>query len=229
MGRNKNVYKPKDYEIRCCAVQVKINALDEIKLTGDWEHDSNPENFDKLVSEEQKEQMMKPNEVAKEFDYVGVIPNVPYLIVLFKDTDQDKAIEYYKKMTELGYEVKLVKQAVYADKRYLDGAFKGKLATLPSDYIDKAIRELFEKYGDELKITDDPVKDLIFYDTDLGGREIEAIVCGDLMLMVGMKNGLTFTSYNPTRDYKRVLGDFEKEILKWRAEHPGIAKLVELN
>ena len=229
MGKNKYIYKPKDYEIRCCAVQVKIKALDEIKLTGNWEHDSNPENFDKLVSEEQKQEMMKPNEIAKEFNYVGVIPNVPYLIVLFKDTDQEKAIEYYKKMTEVGYEVKLVKQAVYADTRYLEGAFKGKLATLPSDYIDKAIRELFEKYGDELKITDDPVKDLIYYDTDLGGREIEAMVCGDLMLTVGMKNGNAFITYNPTRDYKRVLGDFEKEILKWRAEHPGIAKPVELN
>lgn len=29
--------KPKDYEIKCCAVQIEIGNLENIKFTGDWE------------------------------------------------------------------------------------------------------------------------------------------------------------------------------------------------
>ena len=223
MGKNKYIYKPKEYEVRCCGVQVFVGALDEIKLTGNWEHDSNPENFDSMVDEETKKKLLEPTEIAKQMGYFGAIPNLPHLIILFKDNEGQKALDYYKKMTELKYDVKLVKNALYVDSRYLQGDFAGKLTTLPPDYIDKAIRELFDKYGDEIVITDDPVKDTIIYSTDLGGREIHAIICGgDKMLSIGMTNGMAFSSVSPTRDYKRMLADFEQIIIAWRKDHPGL-------
>ena len=215
--------KPKDYEIKCCAVQIEIGNLENIKFTGDWEKDSNPENFEKMMTDKDKEFLMKPSNLAKEMGYVGMMPQLPYLYVLFDFNEQEKAYNYFLKVQEIGYKAKLVRNVVYADKRYLGGELKGRLVTLPPDYIDKAIRELFEKYGDEIVMTDDPVNDLLIYKTDLGGREITAFVGGGTkMLMLGMKNGYALQTKDPTRDYKRMIATFEKIILEWRNDHKGI-------
>lgn len=222
MARETFIQKPKDYEIKCCAIQIEIGNLDFIKLTGNWEHDSNPENFNKMITEKDKEYINKPMNIAKEMGYVGVLPQLPYLYVLFKFEEQEKAFEYFKKVQAEGYKAKLVRNSVFADSRYLQGDLKGKLVSLPPDYIDKAIRELFDKYGDEIVITEEPTKDLLIYKTDLGGREITALVSGSKWLVLGMKDGITYETFNPTRDYKRMIDAFEKVILEWRNDHKGI-------
>lgn len=225
MGKNKNVRVIQPYEMKCCSVQIKLK--EEVLKEFDKCNPDDPSSFDS-VSAEARNHMNTPAEVGKEFGYVGVTMQVPFMYVLFKFEEQDKAVEYFKKICELGYEAKLVKNVCYADKRYLEGDFAQKCVTLPPDYLDSAIQDLFKKYcGGEVEITDDIKLDALEYTGDLGGRTIHAFIGGgDKMLVLGMNNGTALQTNNPCGTYKRLLADFEKEIIEWRNSHSGCAKPI---
>lgn len=223
MGRNNNIRVQQPYEIKCCSIQVK---LDEKHLKAfDSCNIDDPNSFN--IPAETKEYMELPPKLAeKHAGYVGITMQIPYMYVLFNYENQDSGICFFNEITAKGYEAKAVKNVVYADKRYLEGDFKQKCVTLPPDYIDKAIQDLFKKYcGGEVTITDDLKLDALEYTGDLGGREIHAFVGGgDKMLILGMKDGYALQTNNPCGTYKRMLADFEKIIIDWRKEHSGCAK-----
>lgn len=221
MGRIKNIQAPKPYEMKCCSVQVELDT-EKLKLLDA----KTPEELG-AVPKEVQEHIMFPATLGKQFDYVGATPQIPFVYIMFKFDEQQKAVDYFKAITEKGYKAKLVKNPVFVDTRYLEGEMKGKLVSLPPDYIDKAIRDLFNKYGSGLHIEEDIQSDSLEYIADLGGREIFAFVGGgDKMLALGMKNGLALQTANPCGFYKKLLADFEKEIIEWRNEHSGCCKKI---
>ena len=65
----------------------------------------------------------------------------------------------------------------------------------------------------------------ITYEMDLGGRlALIAYSANDDALLVGIKNGRLITTIAAKDYYKKVLKDFESDILAWRKDHVGCAK-----
>ena len=95
------------------------------------------------------------------------------------------------------------------------------------DKIVLALHRVSASNGGEVEITDDIKLDALEYTGDLGGRTIHAFIGGgDKMLVLGMNNGTALQTNNPCGTYKRLLADFEKEIIEWRNSHSGCAKPI---
>jgi len=222
MGKSKFVEAHKPYEIKCCAIQVK---LDE-KYLKEFDNVVYDDPSQVKISAEASEHLNAPTKLGEQMGYVGFTMQIPYMFVLFKFEEQDKALAYFKAICEKGYGAKPVRNTVWADGRYLEGDFKQKCVTLPPDYLDKAIQDLFKKYcGGEVIITDDLRLDCLEYTGDLGGRTIHAFVGGgDKMLVMGLDNDTALQTNNPCGNYLRMIADFEKRIIAWRNDHLGCAK-----
>jgi len=209
-------HAPKPYEIKCCAVQIKL----EEKYLKEFDSADNP-------SKESMDHLFTPSRIAEKIEgFVGLTVKVPYLYVLFEFEKQAKALDYYAEIKDK-YETKLVRNSVFADKRYLNGEFKNKMVSLPPDYVDEAIRKMLNTYCFDYHIEDNVVEDLLEYVGNLGGREVRVIIGGgDKLIVAGLKNGNAVISKNVCGDYKRVLKTLEKIIVEWRESHSGIAKKI---
>lgn len=217
--RHKHI-APKPYEIKCCAVQVKL----EEKYLKEFDFAKDPSEVE--VSEETKNHIFTPSKLAEKYDgYVGVTIQLPFIYVLFAFEKQDKALLFFNDIKDK-YETKLVNNCVYADKRYLEGAFKGKLVTLPPDYVDEAIRELLNKYCYSVSTEEDWKLDMLHYIGNLGGREARiTIIQGTKGIIVGLKNGDAYANENVCGAYKVMLKKLEDLIMEWADTHKGVAKI----
>lgn len=217
--RKSKHFAPKPYEIKCVAVEVELKEK-YLKLF-DYNNEIDPSK----VPEEAKNHLFTPSKLAEKYEgFVGVTLKLPMLYVLYKAENVESAIKFFDEIKSK-YTTKLVKNSVFADKRYLEGAFKGKMITLPPDFVDEAIRELLEKYCYSVEINEDMIADTIEYVGNLGGREASVFLGhGDKIIVAGLKNGNALVSRNVCGTYKDILNQFEKIILEWRETHKGVAK-----
>lgn len=224
MGRNKYVEAHLPYEIPCHGVCV---LYDETIM-------------DKALSEDEKdieavksrlEEIMRP---TKNNDYViGVNggPNGIVVLIPVRNDGLDQATikQVLEQYAQLGFDAKLSDKRVFADGRYLDEPYKRFIVMLPAYEIEQEIRRILDTYCHSWKASQDERLGLLFYEGDLGGRNVTiCIQNGSMQLAAGLSSANMHYTREVAKYWKQVLKGLEDDILIWAKEHPGLAKKTKV-
>ena len=92
--------------------------------------------------------------------------------------------------------------------------------------IEKAIDEIARRYtNNEATKAVNTITGEYLWEMDLGGRLAVAMYLPYFnTLMCGLKHGRAISTKQADDFYKKVLEEFENDILAWREEHKGCAK-----
>lgn len=215
MGKNKKNVEVHTGEVCCCAVAVFLNP----NLI-----------FTTTATEELKALLSKIGDTLKKYNNLGVQPNPSVVFCLFRDNQEQNALDFVKDLESQNIDgitsIKYVKNACYVDERYLSGEYEGVQSTLPSREVDKAIKDILEKYCFEWKFETEPLKDMFTYIGELGGgREVFFIFQHGNKMVAGLQNSTARMTENIPAQYKMILTDLEKEIIEWSDNHKGISKI----
>lgn len=222
MGRNKNIEAPLPYEIKCVGIYVPYDKSIIGKLLSKDENDVN-EVLTYLSD------IMQPTK--DEEGVLGVNNMSDGVLVLIPTKEDGSERETVKRMldeySKLGFDPKVANRLVYADGRYMDGIYKGFLVKLPKHEIETEIRRILDANCHEWHVTEDPKLGMLFYEGDLGGRNVTiAIQNGDWQMAAGLSGADMHYTREVSKHWKDLLEGLEGDIVSWAKDHPGLAKKV---
>lgn len=224
MGRNKPIAAPKPHEIPCYGVLVEFDP-DIQKAIPDPSEEA---------TAKVKEYLAKVATPTKDMEAVlGMNTLEKGILVLVRVTgdgsDENCVKELVSKYSEMGITAKVAKERIFADGRYLKEPYAGFVCTIPPVELEEAILRILSEYCHDYVVYEDRKNGIVFYEGNLGGRQVTiGVQNGTWQMSAGLVGGQAYYTKDVRRHWPDVLCGLEQDIVRWQAEHPGLAKKPNL-